>query len=65
LAATFSHRKVYVLILTKNGLGYILGCLFTNSSDHPAAYVRVELYQVSMFAEEDFLVCLKHERKKM
>jgi hypothetical protein len=27
--------KSYVLIVTKNGLGYILGDFFTNSSGHP------------------------------
>jgi hypothetical protein len=28
--ATFSHGKICVLILTKNGFGYILGEFFTN-----------------------------------
>jgi hypothetical protein len=31
---TFFHCKSDVLILTKNGLGYILGDFFTNSSGH-------------------------------
>jgi hypothetical protein len=35
LWGTFSHGTSYVLILTKNGLGYILGDFFTNSSGHP------------------------------
>jgi hypothetical protein len=29
------HGKSYVLILTKTGLGYILGDFFTNASGHP------------------------------
>jgi hypothetical protein len=35
--AILFQRIDYVLILTKNGLGYILGDLFTNSSGHPAS----------------------------
>jgi hypothetical protein len=35
----FSHSKRYVLILTKHGLGYILGDLFTNSSGHPVGWL--------------------------
>jgi hypothetical protein len=34
--ATFYHRKTYVILLTKNGLGYILGNFLTNASGHPA-----------------------------
>jgi hypothetical protein len=34
--ATFYHVKSYVLILTKNEVGYILGYFFTNSSGHTA-----------------------------
>jgi hypothetical protein len=30
------HGNIYVFVLTKNGLGYILGDFFTNSSGHPA-----------------------------
>jgi hypothetical protein len=30
----------HVLILTKNGLGYILGVFFTNTSGHPAGKVQ-------------------------
>jgi hypothetical protein len=33
----FSVEKMYVLLLTKNGLGYILGDFFTNSFGHPAS----------------------------
>jgi hypothetical protein len=33
--ATFVHGKSYVLILTKNCLGFILGDFFTNLSGHP------------------------------
>jgi hypothetical protein len=33
--ATFLCDTSYVLILTKNGLGYILGDFFKNSSGHP------------------------------
>jgi hypothetical protein len=33
--ATLFHGKCYALILTKNGLSYILGDVFTNSSGHP------------------------------
>jgi hypothetical protein len=34
---TFLHGKSNELFLTKNGLGYILGELITNSSGHPAS----------------------------
>jgi hypothetical protein len=33
--ATFFHGLGYALNFTKNGLGYILGDLFINSSGHP------------------------------
>jgi hypothetical protein len=33
--ASFINGKSYALITTKNGLGYILGDLFTNASGHP------------------------------
>jgi hypothetical protein len=33
--AAFYHSPSYVLILTKNWMGDILGGLFTNSSGHP------------------------------
>jgi hypothetical protein len=29
------HGTTYILILTKNGLGYLLADSFTNSSGHP------------------------------
>jgi hypothetical protein len=32
----FFHGKSYVYFLTKNGLGNLLGHIFTNSSGHPA-----------------------------
>jgi hypothetical protein len=32
----FFHCESYALISAKNGLGYILGDFFTNSSGHPA-----------------------------
>jgi hypothetical protein len=32
----FPNVTVYVFVLAKNGLGYILGDMFTNSSGHPA-----------------------------
>jgi hypothetical protein len=35
IRATLSHRRSYVLILTKIGLGYVLGDFSTNSSGHP------------------------------
>jgi hypothetical protein len=35
----FPQRTSYVFILTKNGLGYILGDFFTNSSGHPGRHV--------------------------
>jgi hypothetical protein len=35
--ATFSHGKIYVQFLTRNGLGYILGVFFTNSPGHTEA----------------------------
>jgi hypothetical protein len=31
-----STEKRYVLILRKNGFGYVLGSIFKNSSSHPA-----------------------------
>jgi hypothetical protein len=34
--ATFFAEKNYTIILTKNGLDYVLGAFFTNSSGHPA-----------------------------
>jgi hypothetical protein len=34
--AIYYHGKSYTIILTKNGLGYILGGFFTNASGHPA-----------------------------
>jgi hypothetical protein len=40
-------KKSYVQILINNGLGYILGEFFTNSSGHPAC----ELYRLSSFSE--------------
>jgi hypothetical protein len=33
---SFPRKKSYELILSKSGLGYILGEFFTNSSGHPA-----------------------------
>jgi hypothetical protein len=33
--ATSLHGKIAVLIIAKNGLGYILGDFFTNASGHP------------------------------
>jgi hypothetical protein len=36
LRATFFHGYGCALILTKSGLGYILGVFFKNSSGHPA-----------------------------
>jgi hypothetical protein len=36
-----STVKVYALILTKPGLGYILGEFFTNSSGHPVAVAKL------------------------
>jgi hypothetical protein len=32
---TFCYGKNYELVLAKNGLGYILGNFFANSSGHP------------------------------
>jgi hypothetical protein len=50
----FLHSKNYVLILTENGLGYILGeFFFKNSFGHPAN----STYTVSLFlfaAIDDF-----------
>jgi hypothetical protein len=46
--------KSYELILTKNGLGYILGDIFTNSSGH--AGQGLELKNVYLFF---FLLLLK------
>jgi hypothetical protein len=34
--ATFSHSYGHTLIMSNNGLGYILGEFFTNSSGHSA-----------------------------
>jgi hypothetical protein len=41
--ATQSHSQGYVLILAKNGLGYILGEFFTNSSGHPAPRTAISV----------------------
>jgi hypothetical protein len=38
----FPTEKSYVLILTKNGLGYISGNLLTDSSGHPNRWQRPE-----------------------
>jgi hypothetical protein len=38
--ATFYRGKIYAIILTKRGLGYILGEFFANSSGHPDMYTR-------------------------
>jgi hypothetical protein len=35
LLATLPFGKIYALIVTNKGLGYILGDFFTNSSGHP------------------------------
>jgi hypothetical protein len=35
----FYHGKSYAVILTKSGLGYILGDYLTNSSGHPDCHV--------------------------
>jgi hypothetical protein len=37
LGATLFHSTSYVLIWAKQGLGYILGDFFTNSSGHSAS----------------------------
>jgi hypothetical protein len=37
LGKTFSSVKIYVFILRKNGLGYILSDLFTNAPGRPDA----------------------------
>jgi hypothetical protein len=34
----FFNSASYVLILTRHGLGYILGGIFTNSSGHPGCF---------------------------
>jgi hypothetical protein len=31
----FLHGKIYALVMTKYGLGYVLGDFFANSSGHP------------------------------
>jgi hypothetical protein len=36
--------KTYVLILTKNGLGYILGDFVTNSSGHPVSVTYIAAF---------------------
>jgi hypothetical protein len=41
--ATLSHSLGYALILAKNGLGYILGEFFSNSSGHPDPEGRVHI----------------------
>jgi hypothetical protein len=38
-AAFFTVKVKITTILTKNGLGYILGDFFTNSSGHPGWFV--------------------------
>jgi hypothetical protein len=37
--ATLFHGEVCALILTRNGLGYILGDFFTNSSGHQGCQI--------------------------
>jgi hypothetical protein len=32
----FFHGNGYSIVLPKNGLGHVLGHIFTNSSGHPA-----------------------------
>jgi hypothetical protein len=43
--ATFFHGKSSTLVLTKNGLGHILGDFLTNSSGHSGFYVCMFLVQ--------------------
>jgi hypothetical protein len=43
--ATFSHGKSYVFVMTKNGLGNILGDFFTNSS---GANPTIAIYNASV-----------------
>jgi hypothetical protein len=47
------HRTYYVLILTKYGLGYILGDFFLNSSGHPAMWPYRGFVE-KWFAAHDF-----------
>jgi hypothetical protein len=39
----FFHRTSYVSILTRHGLGYILGDFFTNSTGHPGLGESVKM----------------------
>jgi hypothetical protein len=49
ICAIFSHENCYVLILTKSGLGYILGDFFINSSGHPAAVALSRTFKSTLF----------------
>jgi hypothetical protein len=49
--ASFYHGKSYVLILTKNVLGNILGDFFTNASGHPGRRVPTKFFSTGTMAQ--------------
>jgi hypothetical protein len=50
----FTNGKICVPILTKNGLGYILGDFFTNSSGHPGRRFRLKSFSSRQEGLPDF-----------
>jgi hypothetical protein len=51
LLSYFFQQKMCALILTKNGLGYILGDFFTNTSGRPARrHLQVSLFILQRIA---------------
>jgi hypothetical protein len=59
--AALSHGKSCALILAKNGVGYILGEFFTNSSGHPARFT-IKLVCITYGLASDIfepLLCLR------
>jgi hypothetical protein len=47
--STFFNAQRYVLILTNNGLGYILGDFLTNSLGHPGPRKQTTYPAISIF----------------
>jgi hypothetical protein len=49
--ATFFHGTSYVLMLTKNELGNILGNIFKNSFGHPARCVVIRNRRIGSWSQ--------------
>jgi hypothetical protein len=58
---TFFHGASYAFILSKNGLGSILGDFFTNSSGHPGADIHclstIQFLSRFAFVSQSRLLC--------